>query len=58
MTISDKVKVLEVVNLMFMLIHTKCEIATANAKQQGVPKYLFVQSGDLQHKILELVEEL
>lgn len=55
MTTDDKKILVEMANTMFLLIHTKCEIATLVAKHQNAPKYLYEQAQDLQNRVMEVI---
>jgi len=58
MTREDRDTLTEIIEQMFLLIHTKCEIATLTVKNQAAPKYLHNQAVDLQARILNDVSNL
>ncbi|MGF6139014.1 hypothetical protein [Pseudomonas laurylsulfatiphila] len=58
MTKQDSLDVAEMLEHVFQLIHTKCEIATLVAKNQNAPKYLYEQASDQQEHILFLARKL
>lgn len=51
---EDKRALVESADLLFMLIHTRCEIAQLVVKNQNAPKYLYEQANDLQRQVLEV----
>lgn len=57
MSTDDKRVLVEMAHVMFLLIHTKCEIAVLESKQQGVPKYLYQQAQELQDRIIQDIFE-
>jgi len=48
----------EIVEKMFLLIHTKCEITKLEVRNQNAPKYLYEQARSLQDDILQVVNEI
>lgn len=55
---QDSKDIAEIMENMFLLIHTKCEIATLVAKSQNAPRYLYQQAEQQQDHILFLARNL
>lgn len=55
---QDSSDIADMLENVFLLIHTKCEIATLVAKNQNAPKYLYQQAEQQQDHILFLARNL
>ena len=55
MNTDDKKILVDMPQLMFLLINTRCEITKLEVKNQNAPKYLHEQARDLQGEIMRAI---